>query len=180
MNKDNFKNKKDFDIPEGYFDNFQDRLFQKINEIEDTPVLNNIKKNGDGFMVPTHYFDNVYNKVNLKNQQKPITNRVINLNQWVYIGIAASILAFVIATSIITNNDKFDEQLAYADMQEYLDNDLVDYDSYELADLLELENDQLSNLNELNFNDDTVIEYLTDQTETYDVIIDNTLIDDIN
>jgi len=143
MKEDKLNKKKTFGVPENYFDNFQDRLFEKIDELEETP-------------------------------------RLAIANKWIYIGgIAASFLAFLIAYSVITSDTINDKgQIVYDDLQEYLDTDLLSYNSYDLAELLQLETDELNQINSVQFKDEAVIEYLSDQTDTYEDLLYETTVND--
>lgn len=180
MKEDKLNKKKTFGVPENYFDNFQDRLFEKIDELEETPILNSLKEKGDGFNIPNEYFKTVYENIEEKTLKTPKVKRLAIANKWIYIGgIAASFLAFLIAYSVITSDTINDKgQIVYDDLQEYLDTDLLSYNSYDLAELLQLETDELNQINSVQFKDEAVIEYLSDQTDTYEDLLYETTVND--
>ncbi|NER18492.1 hypothetical protein [Spongiivirga citrea] len=171
--KDNRNKKKNtFGVPENYFDNFQDRLFEKINGLEATPILDSIKENGDGFKIPGGYFEAVSGNILKKNEFEPKVVNLFSSRSFRYIGsIAASVLICLIGYSVFTYESG---ELEFEDIQAYLGNNLTDYNSYELAELLQLEADELNDLNNLNFQDETVIDYLDDQTDSYESLFDET------
>ncbi len=176
MKEDKFKKKDTFGIPENYFDDFQDRLFDKIEGLEETPILNSIQERGDGFKVPEGYFETASDRILNKVEVAPKVVNLFRSKSLRYISsIAASVLICLMGYSLFTDEGR---ELEFEDVQAYLDNDLMDYNSYELAELLLLENDQLNDINELNFQDDTVIDYLADQTDSYESLFDETTLNE--
>jgi len=172
MKDDLNKKKNTFGVPENYFENFQDRLFEKIEDLEATPILDSIKENGDGFMIPEGYFKTVPDNILKKNEFEPKVVSLFRTRSFRYIGsIAASVLICLIGYSIFTYESG---ELQFEDVQAYLGNDLTDYSSYELAELLQLEADELNDLNDLNFQEENVIDYLDDQTDSYESLFDET------
>jgi len=72
MKKSNKNN--GFKTPEGYFDNFKDRLMNKLSE--DDSVL----PKEDGFSIPEGYFDTLKDKIVEKNNVEE--TKVVQLNPY--------------------------------------------------------------------------------------------------
>lgn len=159
--KKNHKNK--FKTPEGYFDNFNERLMDKI--IEEESLL----PKEDGFAVPKDYFESVNTKISNKvNQKQP---RVIQLKQYrKYYFAAASVAAILLFGFWFSENNQpqlgFDD-LASAELDAYFEKTDLDFNSYELSEVINLDDVSVLDITETDNTEENkmILEYLGDNVD---------------
>jgi len=138
-----------FKTPEGYFDSLEKRFTKKslinnstvendsseINELShlESDLWNSVKKNS-GFKVPDGYFD----EFELP-QERPARPKVIRFKARrlaiVSLSLAASILMFFGINYFVSEQNTFNQLvLEENEITSWIDNDLVSFDSYEIAD----------------------------------------------
>lgn len=138
--KDN-KHKHGFKVPENYFENFETRLFEKINS-EGLPKES-------GFRVPEGYFENLEDRVIQKLYASENQPKVIRLNSkrtLAYVIAIAACLALII--SVAVQNKSIVQQLdslKVASIENYIDEGYMDLESYEVMALLN--DEDLTNMN---------------------------------
>ena len=158
---DSIPNKGKFNLPEGYFASFQERLDAEIQLQE---LLGDNKHTG--FTVPEQYFEQAQDRFIASTQQTP---KVIQLRPKRWLWVAASI-AILITIGINFGTGR-DEQSDFAAMEDYITLDDTNLSALELATLLDDEEFNTLSL-ELLPDDDSYIEYLNESTEIYDLIIE--------
>ena len=99
--------KEGFDLPNDYFKEFENRLFDRIN-IEYLPK-------DSGFSTPKKYFDELDNRISHRVNQTNNTTKVISIVSRKTILYAASIAAIAILIFSITNNKN--EVLIFDDIE---------------------------------------------------------------
>lgn len=119
-------NSNGFKTPDNYFQSFEDKFFERLNEKETIEGIND-----SGFTIPEDYFESLDGKILNKIKDKPV--RKLNTRKVFYYvsGIAASLLLMV---SIFMNSDGKTQELSAEMVETYFKNS--DLDSYELAELL--------------------------------------------
>jgi hypothetical protein len=152
--KKNHKNK--FKTPEGYFDNFNERLMDKIVKEE------SLIPKSDGFSVPEGYFETFNNQVSQKLKQ-PKVIQLKSFKKQYYA--AASIAAIVVLGFWLSrsNEDQVNfEDLASAEIDAYFEKNDLDFNSYELAEVINFEGVSVLDITEANNTeeDEMVLEYL--------------------
>ena len=115
-----------FTVPDDYFENFEVHI-QKENKLA---TLKN-----SGFKTPDHYFDNLENRLYPKTK----TSKVISLKRSGYIriiglSIAASFLLFFGISNYNSNNNSLNT-VADADIEAWLEDGLVSFNTYEIEDI---------------------------------------------
>jgi len=159
-------NKTGFKAPKDYFESFEDTLMNKINNNQS---LNNI--DATGFELPNDYFENfedkLHKRISKENDSKVV--RLFTRRNLVYLsGVAAAVL-------ILFNLSIFDTKVTWDSLDiQTVENYIIgeDFDSYELASLLP--DDQLleSNFISNTITDDTLENYLIDNLDLEDIIIE--------
>ena len=152
--KTNKKNNEEaFQIPQNYFEDFEQRLQAELKFQQLFPTK------GDGFTVPNGYFEEVELRL-IKNAVTP--SRVINHNFKAFtaavVTIAAVIaLLFYVVNPVNTNSD-FDG-LSLTNLENYLDDQdrLQDYSSYEELTSIEA---NTSFFDDQTLSDDVIYEYV--------------------
>jgi len=205
MNKNNKHIKTGFTTPDDYFNNFEEKLLNKLSVEEsesDLPLetgfttpdnyfLNleetvlhtlSVEENNSntqkqtGFVAPKNYFDNLDDEI--LNKVTTTETKVIKLfskKQFLYVASIAAIFVFgfFILNPSNSNLPTFDD-LEYAAFEEYLNTEDLDISALELADLYEIETNELDNISFLNIEDKNILDYLSDET-TSDDYYDNEL-----
>ncbi|WP_422079645.1 hypothetical protein [Ulvibacterium sp.] len=156
--------KSDFKTPEGYFDGFTERMRQKLSE-EDIHLPEK-----DGFQVPKDYFENLNEKIVQKIQDSE--TQVIKLNPYrKYYYAAASIAAvlLVVFGLRLSQEDEFTfGDLANSDLETYLENNDLGLSSYEIAEVIPVEELEINDILENQINDENIMEYLDDTVDDVD------------
>jgi len=149
--KKSHKNK--FKTPEGYFDNFNERIIDKIIKEE-----SNIPKH-DGFEVPADYFETFNKKIVTKFEPKVIQLRPYRN----YYYIAASIIAILVFTFLFNQNKEskvgFDD-LAVTELDAYFDSNVLGLSDYEIVEVLSLNQLEVNDILETPFKEENLIDYL--------------------
>ncbi|MDY7395424.1 hypothetical protein UMM65_09240 [Aureibaculum sp. 2210JD6-5] len=165
MSSDNFPKKEGFKSPSGYFDSVEDSLFEKLN-LEKT-------KKETGFKVPENYLETVEDKVlkTIKNKQeepKVINFKTVFLKRLIPIAAAASLLLFIFINYNQTTKDVNLDQLASTEIEQWIDDDLITFDTYEITEVfddVELESQPI-------FEEEDIEDYLNG-TDIESLILEN-------
>ncbi|MBL4662287.1 MAG: hypothetical protein JKY22_01695 [Flavobacteriaceae bacterium] len=122
------KYKHGMKVPEGYFENFEERLATKISE-ETIPKTS-------GFKVPSGYFDAMEDQI-LQQIKKETTQKVIPLykrkSTFYFASIAACLLLMF---SIFTSKGDDELTIEVAEIEAYFNNGSIDFESEDIAQLL--------------------------------------------
>ena len=126
--KEKNKHTHGFTTPKEYFESFDERLF-------DTLELENLPKES-GFATPDGYFDTVEDKI-LEQLAEEKPAKVISLFKRKTFIYAASIAACIALVTIFSGQDPDTiENLEFADIETYFDEEGIGFNSYELAQYL--------------------------------------------
>ena len=162
--KKNHKNK--FKTPEGYFDNFNERLFERL-AVDETSQESTLIPKSDGFAAPDGYFDSIYSSTIEKLKGK--TPKVISLVGYraVYYAAAAVALIFVLALAWNWNQspDLNFEDLASMDIETYFEDTDYGLSSYEIAEAVNLDDISISDITEKILEEESILEYLDANVE---------------
>lgn len=162
--KKNHKNK--FKTPEGYFDNFNERLFERLTDEEKIEESSAIPRS-DGFGVPEGYFDSVYASTIKRMDGK--SSKIISLRKYQPFYYAAAAIAVIFALTLAWNwNETTDvsfEDLASTDFDTYFENNDLGLSSYEIAEVVNLEDISLEDITDENIGDETILDYLDENVD---------------
>ncbi len=160
------KNKNPFKTPEDYFEGFNDRLLSKLREETD------IIPKEDGFTVPDGYF-NELNK-NIEKQIVSKETKVVQLHPYrKYYMVAASIAAvalvfFSLNWENINTDDPTIEDLSNADIENYFETNNLGLSSYEIAEVLPVDDLEISDILEYTFDEENFVEYLDETIDDFE------------
>ncbi|MCX2720240.1 hypothetical protein [Lentiprolixibacter aurantiacus] len=154
--------KEGFRVPDGYFEGLnkrlQDRLYQDSFDLPEE----------DGFAVPEGYLEGLQDKLNsrIATGEEP---GVIKLKPWKkYYFVAASIAAavvIIIGLRLGRTDDFTFSDLANAELESYFyDNDL-ELTSYEMAEVLPVEEIEVNDILDNELNEENIMDYLDDNVE---------------
>ena len=167
-----FSEKEGYTSPKGYFDSLEDSILKKIHEQKANQSAVPLSKK-TGFAMPENYLNTVEDKVTTKVHEESKKVKVINLKTVILKRIIPFVAAASVLLLIVVNyNSKTSsfETLASTDIEQWIENDLITLDTYEIADVYndtELESSSLFTENE-----DEVLNYL-DGTDIESLLIEN-------
>lgn len=157
------KYKHGLKAPEDYFEGFEERLFSKISE-EALPSKS-------GFEVPDGYFDSLEEKILSRVSMETVVKVIPLYKRKTFIYAASIAACLVLAFSIFTQNTTEELTLEIADIEAYFDADGMDYDSYDVAQLLN--EDDLEALSfETIFSEEILEEYLLENLDDTTLLIE--------
>lgn len=154
MKKEN--RKIDFKVPEGYFDSLTSQIMDIVTE------EGKIFPDKHGFSVPRGYMDGFPEKI-FQRLQEPETKLLPIRRPRKYYYYAASIAAALLLFFGILWSGKDDptySDLARTDIEEYFDLNGWGFSPYELAEILPVEQIDLSGILEQQLDNEKVIDYL--------------------
>lgn len=128
----NKKNIPNYNVPEGYFEAFEERLFSKMAE-------ENLPKAG-GFKTPEDYFEKLETRVLKEVTASKTPNKAISLFPRKYFGYAAAIAAILVIGFLLFNTKNNSTQLdapQLATLDTYIDEGYLDLDLYELTSYID-------------------------------------------
>ncbi|WP_299526804.1 hypothetical protein [Winogradskyella sp.] len=151
-----------FKTPDDYFESFEDKLFERLEEKATIAGINDT-----GFKVPKDYFNDLDDEIisKLNTDDKPVVKLNSRKTFYYVAGIAAS-LALMLAIYINRSDEEISAEMVETYFQE------SDLDSYELAELLVdaeiLEEDFI--LVEPEYNEENLESYLLENTDIESVL----------
>ncbi len=167
MKKDQ-KNK--FKTPEGYFESFNERLMNRIEAKKDDSISEIIPKT-DGFAVPKKYFEEVGQNIKQKIGHGP---KVISLRSYRKFYYAAASIAALFVLVLAWNWDNTSEpiigfeDLASAEIDSYFENNDLGLTSYELAEVIDVEEINVLDMTNEAIADEEILEYLDENVDEFD------------
>ncbi|MFT4643313.1 MAG: hypothetical protein ACI89R_001158 [Candidatus Azotimanducaceae bacterium] len=140
-----------FKTPENYFETIEDS------------VLNHIHKTDAAFSIPEGYFDtiedNVLEKINKEHKVISLKNRIVK--QFIPFIAAASLLLFISLQFFNTHDTDLFASLETSEIENWIENDELGLNSYEIASLyddIDIENLDINSL----YDDDEMLNYLNE------------------
>ncbi len=156
--------KDSFKTPEGYFDNLSDRLRDRL-EKENTDLPKT-----DGFSMPEGYFEQLQNnlKQKLAEEEEP---KVVTLNPYrkyyfAAAAVAAVLIAIVGLQRTVSPPPTFDN-LASTDIDAYFENNELGLSSYEIAEVLPIDELEIKDIIENEINEENIIDYLEENLDDF-------------
>lgn len=154
-----------FKTPENYFEGFNDRLLDRLKE------GGSAFPKEDGLKVPEDYFDTLNEKITDKLHQNS-SPKVISLQPYrkYYLAAAAVAALFILVLGLQQFGSKeltFDS-LANSDIENYLDNTDLGLSSYEIAEVVVLDEIAIENILEDQLIEENIIDYLDENVDDLD------------
>ncbi|ADY30375.1 hypothetical protein [Cellulophaga lytica] len=148
-----------FKMPESYLDNFSEKLNNTIAQEQSA-----IPKK-EGFTVPDNYFDSIHQNIQTKLNQKT-EPKVIKLSSFKKRLYATSSIAAVVAiliAAVVFNNSSTPisfQDIAASDIESYFDENDIDFPTYDLAQIISIDDINVSDVTESEINEDEIMNYL--------------------
>ena len=159
--------KEGFDLPNDYFKEFENHLFDRIN-IESLPK-------DSGFAAPKKYFDELDNRISHRVNQTNNTTKVISIVSRKTILYAASIAAIAILILSITNNKNevltFDN-IEFSSIKTYIEEGNIEIENNDLSLLFTEEDLDKITLEENFISEEILKEYLLDHINDSSILIE--------
>ena len=165
-------NKDDgFKTPEGYFEGLSDRILGKLeNKSAELPP-------NSGFKVPEGYFDSLNEKILAKLEEKE--TKVVKLypfKRFLYTAASvAAVILIVIGLQWQGDQDVTFEDIANMELESYFESYVSSVNTYELAEVLQVEELEINDILETELDEENIVEYLDN---TIDDIDELNLMDD--
>ncbi len=152
-----------FKTPKGYFDGLSAGLLSKMKL--DEVAFSNTDNHRDGFKVPNSYFKNLNKNILLKVSQKE--TKVVSLykNYYYYVASIAAVLVVVFAIKWNTNKTSTFDTLVGEDIENYFNENELDFSDNELAELLPMHDVEISDIINQGINEERIVEYLNNNIE---------------
>ena len=161
LNKNN-----SFGVPDGYFDTFSSDIMKKIAK-EDASMPPN-----EGFEVPEGYFETFNTRLLEQLESIPAETKVIPLKSYKkHYYTAASVAAVVLLFLVVQfNSDKTPSysDLANSDIENYFEFNDLELTSYDLAEILPIDDLDLNDILEIRLDNDNIIDYLDSHIEDFE------------
>ena len=184
-----------FKTPDGYFDSFKDRLFDKMeagveslpkkegfttpegyfDKLEDKIVSSSIEGNAmpksHGMTAPEGYFENFEQRLFDRIEQNNKEAKVIKLaayKKYVYAAVAVAAALALLFTVFYKPDVNTIDSLPTAYIDELIDDGLIAMDSYEIAEVFDEQEINISDLMEDTYDYDNMIEYISDNIDDLD------------
>jgi len=156
-----------FKTPEGYFDSLTDRIMDRISQ-EDSVIPKT-----DGFGVPEGYFDSLNKEIiDQSGGAASAETKVVKLHNYrkFYFAAASVAAALLLVFGLQWNRPESlsFEDLAGADIESYFEDHEIGLSSYEMAELLPIEDLEVNDILDNELNEDNIIEYLDDNFDDLD------------
>tara|TARA_R110002051_G_scaffold72095_4_gene130390 strand:+ start:326 stop:835 length:510 start_codon:yes stop_codon:yes gene_type:complete len=159
------KTPNSFKTPEGYFDSFTEKLMTKVSEEETI----DFKK--DSFKVPDGYFDSLNNRI----QEKLIVSKpvkVVKLSSYkkYYYAVATMAAVLVLFIGLKINNSpglSFDD-IASSDIENYFDSNELGLSSYEIAEVIPVDELEIKDIIDNHLDNDIIIDYLNNSIDNFE------------
>lgn len=153
-----------FTTPPSYFEEFSQNLKNRLSEEELT-----IPKEA-GFKVPTDYFDTLSANISTKLEAK--TPKVIQLKpNKIYFMAAASVAAAVLIFFGINWNNTQEaswDSVVDTDIESYFDANGLGLTSYEIAEVIPVDELEITDFLETEIHEDHIIDYLSENTDDFE------------
>jgi len=152
-----------FKTPEDYFNSFTDNLMIKLSE-ELT-----IEKKVDGFTIPNTYFDSLYQ--NIQNKIHTPESKVIKLNalkKYYYVAAVAAVVLIFIGISLTNKTEITFDDIAISDIENYFDDNELDMSTYELAQMLPIDELEIKDIIDTQLNDENIIDYIDNSIDNFE------------
>jgi len=165
MEESNKKNP--FKTPEGYFENLEGSLLDKLSEKK-----HNLPEE-DGFAVPDSYFDDLHKNVQQKLDKGEA--KVVQLSPFKKYYLAAASIAAVLLLFFGFNWNSPEEvtfdNLASVDIESYFESNELGLTTYEIAEVLPVDELEINDILENQFDEENVVDYLNDTIDDIEDLI---------
>ena len=155
-----------FKIPEHYFEEFTGKILDKVAQSRDFTQEELLSKD-EGFTIPEGYFENLNQKILGRLEKKE--TKIIPLHPYKKIyytaaAVAAGLLLFFGLRLSLEKPLTFSD-LASQDIENYFQNNELDMTSYEIAEMLPIDQVEINDILNDRIQDAAILDYLDNNTD---------------
>ncbi|WP_046744805.1 hypothetical protein [Kordia zhangzhouensis] len=165
-------NQTGFKTPKEYFENFEDRFFERLTTESTIPETS-------GFKAPEMYFNRLEDTLSEKLFSNESETKVISLqfkkNYQKYIRYAVAACLVLVSSVAIYQNTKeiiSIETVENSEINTFIENDLIALNNYELVNVYEEENVDITAVFEVELDESETLDYLEKTTDPYELLIE--------
>jgi len=159
-----FDKNNPFKAPEGYFEEFDGKLLDKLAQQEPT-----IPKS-DGFGIPEGYLDNLNKNIRLKLDETEV--KVIPLTSYkkYYYAVAsiAAITLFVLGLNWNSSEEIGFESLASTEIESYFEDNDFGLSTNDIAEMLPVDELEISDILSTQFSEENMFDYLNENLDDFE------------
>ncbi|AYN67785.1 hypothetical protein D1013_10595 [Euzebyella marina] len=156
-----------FNTPKNYFEGFEEKLFEKLSSSEST------LPEDDGFAIPKDYFDSFEGRLldTLAEEKSKVISLRSNYRNYYYIAasIAAILLIAIFIKLGVSDEPTFDD-LANSEIDAYFENNDIGLTSYEIADVIPIDQLEVYDVMESRFVEEQMVDYLNENIEDIEAL----------
>ncbi|MBG49572.1 MAG: hypothetical protein CML05_14900 [Pseudozobellia sp.] len=156
-----------FNTPKNYFEGFEEKLFEKLSSSEST------LPEDDGFAIPKDYFDSFEGRLldTLAEEKSKVIPLRSNYRNYYYIAasIAAILLIAIFIKLGVSDEPTFDD-LANSEIDAYFENNDIGLTSYEIADVIPIDQLEVYDVMESRFVEEQMVDYLNENIEDIEAL----------
>lgn len=169
MNLKKYKSKSGFKIPTNYMKDFEAKIFDELEISTDIS-----RESKSGFQVPADYFNTIEETILSRLELESKKGKIINLFSRKNLYYASTVAAiFIVMLSVFLFNSPSSNSIntiEYAALEDYLGEEDLDY--YDISNLIYEDGFIIESLNASNFDDEAIFEYLSENMEDSELIIE--------
>ncbi len=154
-----------FEIPDGYFEGFEERLFAKMSK-ERLPEESGLK-------VPEDYFEDLTKRL-MQQIEEPKVVQLSSRKKYYYAitAVAASLVIFFGVRAFFTDHQMVTfDNLALEELEHYFENEAHQLDSYDIAEVFDTDELSMTDMITESYSDEELINYLNEEVDIYDTIV---------
>lgn len=158
-----------FKVPEHYFEEFTDRILDKVAQTRDS-IQEDILPKDQGFTVPQGYFETLNQEILGKLDKKESKVIPLRANRRIYYAVASVAAGLLLFLGLKLSLDKpltFSD-LAIQDIENYFQNNELDMSSYEIAEMLPIDQVEINDILNDGIQDAAILDYLDNNTDDFE------------
>ena len=150
--------------PEGYFEEFDRKLFDKLSQ--GRPSI----PESDGFGTPKGYFDNLNKNIRQKLDASEVkVIPITSYNKYYYVAASIAAIALVVLGLNWNSSEDIDfEDLAHTEIETYFEDNELGLSTYEIAEMLPVDELEISDILSTQFNEENMLDYLNDNLDDFE------------
>ncbi len=157
--KNKKKQHKAMQLPENYFTNFQDKLFERLEV--DTSFL----PQTDGFIVPKGYFDSLEDRIAKNVFSTKKQGKIVNIKPLYYLSAVAASIVLLISLGVFNKKPVSFDTVAVTEIEEYIQFKSSDISTLDLANLFNEKELEQIQLEQEVIDEENMVEYLSNEID---------------
>lgn len=167
-NKLPYHNKPGFKTPDHYFQDFEDRIMQAVQQENILPDAMETYSGNPGFSVPEGYFNQLEDRILAKvNQNEPKVIPLFSARKLFYAAAVAAVFIGIISTLFFRNDatEYTMDTIELSALENYIEEGYFDLDFNELSAFMTEDGYSFGDYNTDEFSDEAVYNYINENIE---------------